>query len=365
MARYQCSVCGYVYDEDRQRTPWGNLAGDWSCPVCGREKSGFEPLAEDAQAAVPSRAAFAHRVFGYVFLAIFLMLLVQMIPRLWTYQIEFPARTAVHISLGMGVGVLLLLKIAVVRFFRRLDQGLVPLLGTAILVGSVVLIGISVPAAFREALATGDLFGNENRQRVATLLAQIDLEEEECRRLSTADSLRAGQRILRQECIECHDLRTVLAQPRTPQNWLQTVRRMADRTTMLNPLAEEEQRQVTAYLIALSPDLQRSTQQQRQAAARRKEAVEAAAAVVAEPPEPSPPEPSPPAGEDVSALQPLFEAKCSGCHKWELVDTFPPASEADARDMVSRMVDEGLDASEEELSQIIRYLTETHAKQSE
>ena len=71
-----------------------------------------------------------------------------MVPRLWTYQIEFPARTVVHIALGMAVGVMLLLKISVVRFFRRLDQALVPLLGTGLLVWSVVLIGISVPAAF-------------------------------------------------------------------------------------------------------------------------------------------------------------------------------------------------------------------------
>ena len=106
----------------------------------------------------------AHRVFGYVFLAVYLLLIVQMVPRLWTYQIEFPARTVVHLSLGMAVGVMLLLKIGIVRFFRRLDQTLVPLLGTSLLVSSVVLIGISVPSAFREAFATARLFTAENRR---------------------------------------------------------------------------------------------------------------------------------------------------------------------------------------------------------
>ena len=165
--------------------------------------------------------------------------MVQMVPRLWTYQIEFPARTVVHLSLGMAIGVILLLKIAIVRFFRRLDQAMVPLLGTCLLVGSTVLIGISVPAAFREALAVNRMMNETNRSRVRTLLAQTGLDASECARLTTADALRRGQRILRQQCIYCHDLRTVLAKPRTPENWRQTVARMAERTTMLNPIDEE------------------------------------------------------------------------------------------------------------------------------
>ncbi len=200
----------------------------------------------------------AHRVFGYVFLAIYVVLMWQMVPRLWSYQIEFPARTVVHMSLGMAIGVILLLKIAVVRFFTRLDAQLVPALGTSLLVGSVMLIGIAVPPAFREAVATGRLFDEENSRRVETLLIQAGVEQAEGARLASPESLRAGQQVLRQQCIECHDLRTVLAQPRTPNAWRQTVRRMADRTTLVDPLDEEEQWQVTAYLVALSPQLQQS-----------------------------------------------------------------------------------------------------------
>jgi len=296
-------------------------------------------------------------VFGYIFLAIFLVLLVQMVPRLWTYQIEFPARTVVHISLGMAIGATLILKIAIVRFFRRLGQDLVPILGTSILVGSVVLIGISVPSAFREAIATGRLFTDENRDRVSDLLAQMGLEGEECQRLASVHSLRAGQRVLRQECIECHDLRTVLAKPRTPQNWRQTVRRMADRTTLLNPLGEEEQWQVTAYLVALSPQLQRSTQQLREAEDRSNQAKQAAQAVAGEKAQPG--------AYDPEVAKQVFEAKCSQCHKINLVDMARPSSEDEVRELVAVMVDEGLEASEDELSQIVRYLTETYAKSPE
>ncbi len=180
-------------------------------------------------------AALAHRVFGYVFRAIPATFIIQMVPRPWTYQIYFLVQTVVHIThSGRRFGALLILKITIVRFFRRLDQTLVPSLGTAVLVASVVLIGFLVPAAFREAFATRSLFADENRERVRTLLTEIsseELDEAECTRLASKGSLCVGQRVLRQECVDCHDLRTVLAKPRTPENWRQTVRRMADRTT--------------------------------------------------------------------------------------------------------------------------------------
>jgi rubredoxin/mono/diheme cytochrome c family protein len=368
MARYECLVCGYVHDESKDGT-WDSLPGDWTCPVCGAAKSEFQPAGDEQPqagataeaAATPAsrrdRALLVHRVFGYVFLAIYIVLMLQMVPRLWSYQIEFPARTVVHLSLGMAIGVVLILKIAVVRFFRRLEQSLVPSLGTFLLVGSVVLIGISVPSAFREAWATGRLFSQETRERVGELLVQTGLDEAECNRLTTPSSLRAGQRILRQECIDCHDLRTVLAKPRTPNNWRQTVRRMADRTTMLNPLEESEQLQVTAYLVALSPDLRKSAQQLRQERDRRDQSRQAAAAVATDQAEPT--------AYDPSAARQLFEDKCSQCHEATLVETTPPGSENEAQKLVAWMVDEGLEATEQELAQIVRFLTETYAKASE
>ncbi|MDT8358446.1 MAG: thiamine pyrophosphate-binding protein, partial [Methanomicrobiaceae archaeon] len=55
MARWKCSVCGYVYDEEqgepRTDTPPGtafeDLPEDWVCPVCGAPKSAFDPVKEE------------------------------------------------------------------------------------------------------------------------------------------------------------------------------------------------------------------------------------------------------------------------------------------------------------------------------
>jgi len=50
--KYECSVCGYVYDEDAEDTPWGDLPDDWRCPICSAEKEFFEPHQAAPPAAV-------------------------------------------------------------------------------------------------------------------------------------------------------------------------------------------------------------------------------------------------------------------------------------------------------------------------
>ncbi|MCS7286411.1 MAG: rubredoxin [Anaerolineae bacterium] len=52
MKRYECTVCGYIYDPtkgDPDRnvpagTPFEQLPDDWVCPDCGATKDMFQPL---------------------------------------------------------------------------------------------------------------------------------------------------------------------------------------------------------------------------------------------------------------------------------------------------------------------------------
>jgi rubredoxin len=43
---YKCTVCGYIYDEEAEGTPFNDLPEDWTCPVCNAPKDAFE-LEED------------------------------------------------------------------------------------------------------------------------------------------------------------------------------------------------------------------------------------------------------------------------------------------------------------------------------
>ena len=57
--RYVCSICGYVYDEEVEGTPFSELPDTWTCPLCGAAKSAFEPerAATDAGAETTAAAA--------------------------------------------------------------------------------------------------------------------------------------------------------------------------------------------------------------------------------------------------------------------------------------------------------------------
>jgi rubredoxin-NAD+ reductase len=61
MARWECIVCGWVYDEAKgdpengvpAGTPWAQVPSDWLCPDCGVGKEDFSPLPEPEVEAVP------------------------------------------------------------------------------------------------------------------------------------------------------------------------------------------------------------------------------------------------------------------------------------------------------------------------
>ena len=52
MDKYECMVCGYIYDpaegdpdsDIAPGTPFGDLPDDWVCPVCGASKDDFEKV---------------------------------------------------------------------------------------------------------------------------------------------------------------------------------------------------------------------------------------------------------------------------------------------------------------------------------
>ena len=52
MQKYQCTICGYVYDPEEgdpdsgiaPGTAFEDIPEDWYCPVCGVTKSEFEEI---------------------------------------------------------------------------------------------------------------------------------------------------------------------------------------------------------------------------------------------------------------------------------------------------------------------------------
>lgn len=52
--KYECVICGFIYDEEKglpeegiaPGTKWENVPDDWECPECGVSKYDFELVQE-------------------------------------------------------------------------------------------------------------------------------------------------------------------------------------------------------------------------------------------------------------------------------------------------------------------------------
>jgi len=328
---------------------------------------GFPFHKETRTSEAPRWLLRTHRIMGYTYAAIYVVMMTQMVPRMWQYQVEFPPRTVAHLLFGYLIGILLLLKIVILRFFRHFEESM-PYVGTALLICSLLLGGLSLPFAYREsALAHsavgGDAFGLQNRRRVGELLpeghfpADAPLSE-----LSSVNSLQAGRAVLLQKCVTCHDLRTVLERPRTPEDWVETVSRMAEKPTLSAPIPREDQWHVSAYLIAITPDLQRSLKE-KQRSLREKRNAMAAPTPVAPPLTGSEraPNGSPP-GADRQIAETTFRQVCSQCHALSEVDNAPPKTAADVTALLARMVKNGMRADPHQTTLIRDYLISKYTK---
>ena len=211
------------------------------------------------------------------------------------------------------------------------------------------------------------VFSNENRARVQRLLTAAGLPDSApLDELASVQALRGGRDVLLRQCVQCHDLRTILMRPRTPENWVKTVTRMAERSQLWDPIGERDQWITSAYLIAITPDLQKSIKLKREEEQHRQQVM------IAMEPALEGPAPISPAGDaqavtldepemDMGRARQAFEAICSECHDSGEVAKKPPATAEEIRELVARMVEHGSGGDEESLEQIIYYLTETYA----
>jgi cytochrome c2 len=106
---------------------------------------------------------------------------------------------------------------------------------------------------------------------------------------------------------------------------------------------------VTAYLVAISPQLQRSARSERTAEKQTDSSLASLKAAIAL-------VDRIPTKIDKEHARHLFESKCSQCHDLKQIDESPPHSINDVGQLVSRMVGQGLTGTPEELAAILWHL---------
>lgn len=47
MKKYKCLLCGYIYDDSKEKVKFEDLPDDWVCPMCGAPKNVFEEIKEE------------------------------------------------------------------------------------------------------------------------------------------------------------------------------------------------------------------------------------------------------------------------------------------------------------------------------
>ena len=51
--KYVCQICGYIYDDTKEKVPFEQLPADWKCPLCGAAKTDFKPETADEEKEKP------------------------------------------------------------------------------------------------------------------------------------------------------------------------------------------------------------------------------------------------------------------------------------------------------------------------
>ncbi|MEM7157686.1 MAG: cytochrome c [Myxococcota bacterium] len=292
-----------------------------------------------------------HALAGYSYGIIYVFMMWHMLPRLWEYQYELPARTVFHAVLAIAIGVLLITKIMILVFFRHFEESM-PQFGFGLLICTVAMTTLSVPYALQAHDLKGRTTDPDNIERVKTLLAEIDMGEGVDRdALVTEKGFARGREVLVRQCITCHDMRTILAKPRTAKGWFKVSERMLDKPAVFgDPLEPDDIPYVTAYLAAITPEIQKSAkrkrEQNREVAARTERMVDAAHEAEA----------APSKKVDEAAGAALLEAKCIDCHELDETENHGGDDEAGWRSVIAAMVEEGAEMTDEEVSLLSAYL---------
>jgi mono/diheme cytochrome c family protein len=209
------------------------------------------PFDEKTQtSSAPKSLELLHRALGYAYAITYVIIMVRMVPRLWLWPEELPARSIAHAVLGVAIGAVLLTKILVIRFFPYFRRYL-HVFGISLLVLTLTALALPLAFAVREwhlARANGSASA---RTAAEARLATVPDIAAEAARLASADGLAAGREAFLRDCMQCHDTRAALQAPRTAAEWLRTTARMAEKSAAspdYRAIRREDAVAIAAYL---------------------------------------------------------------------------------------------------------------------
>jgi ferredoxin-NADP reductase len=181
----------------------------------------------DAKAS--TRLIAAHRIGGYLFIALFCVMGYFMVARLGDVGGGAPPGTIIHLTLAMVLSPLLFVKVLVARYYKSYYSLLMPI-GLVIFVLSFVLIGITAGPALA------------HRARMQTVsLAAIDLPPADI-------DINMAASTMEKRCSKCHNLDRIAGAHKDARGWLATVDRM--KALPDSGISQEDSRIIVSYLAS-------------------------------------------------------------------------------------------------------------------
>src|ERR1700722_13031865 len=181
----------------------------------------------DTQAS--TRLITAHRIGGYLFIALFCVMGYFMLAGWGAAGGTPPPATMLHITLAMVLSPLLFVKVLVARYYKSYHSFLTPI-GLTIFVLSFVLIGITA----------GPSLAHHARMQTGSLAA-IDLPAADI-------DINIAASIMEKRCSKCHNLDRIAGAHKDERGWLATVNRM--KALPDSGISEADSRIIVSYLAS-------------------------------------------------------------------------------------------------------------------
>jgi len=171
----------------------------------------------------------AHRVAGYLFIALFCIMTWFMILKIKDRPDELPAPSMLHALIAVVMAPLLFIKVLVARYYRNHTSILVPLGLTIFVLAFVLVTTTAGPYFLRTATVK-----NISLQAIDMGVAKIDLQ--------------ASEALMQRRCSRCHNLDRVVGAKKDARAWLATVDRM--RGLPGSGISESDEKIILSYLLS-------------------------------------------------------------------------------------------------------------------
>ena len=264
----------------------------------------LESMSRSSKPQRSQRLMAAHRIGGYVFIAIFCVMIYYMAARLRDGS-QTSGSISIHFTLALILAPLLFIKVILARRYRNQATALMPL-GLLIFVLAFVVVAIAG-------------FPYLNRE---TRVEQVSLDQigQPPVKLDVA----AAAALMQQKCSKCHTLERVVSAEKDAKGWADTIARMEARPD--SGISDSDARTIAAYLTSRSTPQNGST--------------------------------------PITVARALVDQRCSRCHTLERVYS-GSHTRADWQAIVSRMEAHASGSSGAfrpgETQQIVDYLAQTQS----